>query len=600
MKKILATLLTATLVVANCVPAFAESSATGNGVVEYDNSEAVEYDVIQVPTVADSTYAFTLDPTGLLHTYDSSNYDAGTIYFNSQKTPASVEAAKSGVNLFTQSKEEVTDNEGVWEGIIDTQSSGTGDDITYSIKSVETGYFVWVPVATADNTYTKGSEGKFEALTKENIENWFDFDGVEKTISLKKDHKVLPNVCDGKLYQNTYTAVTGNKISDSPTDRLSNYVTITDGAISAYPNLYKSVTSGNDTTYSAPAAGDVKYNPAVIANQGTTDKVTVINKSTKAKVVKATVTLSNVEGITFKENDNSYTDDTAASMYVAATNDTTTEKLVYDANSKTAKATYTVNLAAPTIGEITYMSATQTNAATGGHDYAKYEANGTEYGSDSFYIKASANPNGATAWNTLLKNVTATTRPTFSIVYSVDNNNSGKTITFHANYTDADPETATASTGADGKVTAPSTITRDGYSLEGWYEDAECTPAKKVDLTAKTFAADADLYANWTSNNVAPSISPASYDVTAGNGVEVTVNLGSGNLAAESITSITYKNANNQDRTMATTDYTFADGKISIASSVVDGLFTNNVASRAYTVTFNNNATATFTLVTTN
>ena len=62
-KKITATLLTATLVVANCVPAFA-AGVTGSGVVEYDDSKAVVYDSVTFPTLTEGKYDFAIDPTG--------------------------------------------------------------------------------------------------------------------------------------------------------------------------------------------------------------------------------------------------------------------------------------------------------------------------------------------------------------------------------------------------------------------------------------------------------------------------------------------------------------------------------------------------------
>ncbi len=98
------------------------------------------------------------------------------------------------------------------------------------------------------------------------------------------------------------------------------------------------------------------------------------------------------------------------------------------------------------------------------------------------------------------------------------------------------------------------------------------------------------------SDDAAPSISTASYTMTSGQPVDITVNFGSGSLAATSITGITYKNSTGADRTLATSDYTVEGTTLTIKSSVVDNLLTNNVNSRTYTVTFNNDATATFTL----
>jgi hypothetical protein len=388
--------------------------ANGAGIVEYDNSEAVAYDVIEVPTIADSTYDFTLDPTSQLHKYMPSEYGEGTVYFTSIGTRASIEG-KTGVTLYTQSKVEVEYDEDstVWSDIVATVE----DD---EIATVNAGYFVWVPDtanATAQTgAYAKGLPGKFVEITKDNIGNWLELNGDagNKKIALKDTFKVAPNVCDGKVYQLAYTAVTGNKITDSDVDPLSNYVTIEDDEISEFINLY------TDDEGTAATADDVTYTAEEPVNQGITDTVTVINKSTKAKTVTAVVTMSNVTGITFNETSTFANDDTDASMYIAATNGTITKALAASANGATASATYTVDLAAPTIEEITYMKAeNDKNAATGGHNYARYEANGTVYGSDSFYITAAANTEGADAWDEWAKTVTAETRPEINIVYTV-------------------------------------------------------------------------------------------------------------------------------------------------------------------------------------
>lgn len=406
MNKLLALAMAGVMTLGNGIVVFAEDGVTGNGVVEYDNSEAVAYDIVEVPTVAASTYNFTLDPTGQLHTFQPAQYDEGTVYFSSIGTRASVEG-KTGVTLYTQSKSAVAATNGVWGSIV-TVTDG-------AISAVAPGYFVWVP-DTADEAYDAGKPGKFVELTTSNIGNWFELkgDAADANIGLKDDYKADPNVCDGKIYQNTYTAVTGNKITDSDTDPLGNYVTITDDAPTAFPNLYTS------NTGTAATAADVEYTAAEVVNQGRTDAVTVINKSTNAKTVTATVTMSNTTGITFNNSATYANDDDDASMYVTATNGTTTNALVAAADGASATATYTVDLAAPTIGEITYMAA-GTNSATGGHNYARYEANGTTYGSDSFYITATANSNAAAkdAWNEWAAGVTSTTRPKINIIYTV-------------------------------------------------------------------------------------------------------------------------------------------------------------------------------------
>lgn len=414
-KRFLAVAMTAVMTVGSSTAALAANEGvTGNGIVEYDNSEDIAYDIaaVDVPTLTASKYNFTLDPTGQLHTYNPSNYDEGTVYFSSTDTRASIKA-KENVSLFTQSKKAVEPTSGVWNGIVKTVAEK-------AITEVESGFFVWVP-DTANETYTAGKPGKFVEITKDNIGNWFelaapDTDG-DTTIKLKPDYKFGANVCDGKVYQLSYDAVSNNTITDSDTDPLSKYVTIENDAPTAFPNLYKD----NSGEKVAATAADIEYTAAKTKNQGRTDAVTVINKSTKAKTVTAKVTMKNISNITFKD-ENAYDDDTDASMYVAATDGTTANTFALEASADgaTANATYSVDLAAPTITEITYMTS-ETNEETGGHNYARYEAYGTVYNSDSFYITASANSSAEAkdAWDEWAKEVTDETRPEINIVYTV-------------------------------------------------------------------------------------------------------------------------------------------------------------------------------------
>ena len=68
-------------------------------------------------------------------------------------------------------------------------------------------------------------------------------------------------------------------------------------------------------------------------------------------------------------------------------------------------------------------------------------------------------------------------------------------------------DTASMTTGTDGRLTALPTPTRDGYTFDGWYTAAD--GGEKV--TAETvFTADATVYAHWT-ENVTP---PATYTIT--------------------------------------------------------------------------------------
>lgn len=99
-----------------------------------------------------------------------------------------------------------------------------------------------------------------------------------------------------------------------------------------------------------------------------------------------------------------------------------------------------------------------------------------------------------------------------------------------------------------------------------------------VTTVGSATSADTGTTAN---TNAAPSIATTSY--AAGNSdIVVTVDLGSGTLAATDISSITFvKNGNTN--TLADTKYTFEDNKLTFKAEYVSGL----TATRAHTITFN-------------
>lgn len=95
--------------------------------------------------------------------------------------------------------------------------------------------------------------------------------------------------------------------------------------------------------------------------------------------------------------------------------------------------------------------------------------------------------------------------------------------------------------------------------------------------------------------SAAPSIAKTTYTIKAGTAVEIPVNLGAGSKAATGISKITFvKNGASND--LATTNYTFADGVLTISATAVDGIFAAGVESRDYTITFNDAAQTTVTI----
>jgi hypothetical protein len=420
-KRILALVVAGVMVVGSSLTAFAaedDGTVDGTGAVEYDNSEALEYDKVMVPVIKDLTsYNFTLDPNGLLHTYMPSTYDDSLIYFTAEDTPETIEPAES-ITLYEKVKDEVADTDGAYADVAKALSEKKD-----SITEIEDGpFYVWAPDTTTsveDGNYTKGYMGKYIELSAENINLYFDVDDAEGlTIKPKQDHLAMPDVFDGKLYTDSYVAIDGNKIEISAQTKLADYgITVEDGEITEATGLFKS-----DTGTAVDVEADLVYTAATTKAKNSTDKVYVVNKSTKAKTVKAVVTMTNASGITFNPTSTFEDDDENASMYLAATNGSgtgsTTAALEASEDGATAKATYTLDLAAPTATDITYMDSTLSDV-TGGHNYFRFAPQTVNYNDDAFYLTAMINANGADAWEEWAGKVTETTRPKLNIVYSV-------------------------------------------------------------------------------------------------------------------------------------------------------------------------------------
>ncbi|MCH5259078.1 MAG: hypothetical protein J1F18_04955 [Lachnospiraceae bacterium] len=95
----------------------------------------------------------------------------------------------------------------------------------------------------------------------------------------------------------------------------------------------------------------------------------------------------------------------------------------------------------------------------------------------------------------------------------------------------------------------------------------------------------------------APSIAATTYTMTAGTAVKVPVDLGAGDLAATGISKITYEKSGTE-RDLEATNYTFANGILTIEASYVDSLLSASISSREFTITFDDAAktTVSFTL----
>ncbi len=521
MKKIIATLLTATLVVANCVPALA-AGVDGQGAVEYDNSVEITYDKIQVPVLTPAKYNFTLDPTDNLATYNSAEYTETNsgVYFKSQKTAAKIEQQASDdanyKDLYTLSKAAVAADAADWKEVV---TAVTEDEA--KTPTVTGGYYVWTPADfTAqelhEGTTATGQKGDYTELTPSNIKTYFNISEADNdgkfTITAKADHLATETcVFDGKLYKATYTAMSAAISDNPPTNDFDEYVELNaDGkTIKTVKGVYVAKDGGG---YELATVANIKFTPAEIKYQAVTDKVVVTNKSTKKKTVKAVVTMSNVDGLLFKteDGDDIFTGDKTASVLFKATDGTAANDAILTKGETTATATYELDVDGATVTPIKYQGGL--NPKTGGHNYFNYEAVGTHYYSNSFWLTAKANTNSdddtLAAWKAYGKAVEdayaneTSAAPKINIVYTVTDFQDSYAVTFKPNYdgaTVADQTESGITTNPTGTAAkAAFEEARSGWTVTGWATSAS---GEAVDLS--TITAATTLYAKWSQNTFA-------------------------------------------------------------------------------------------------
>jgi hypothetical protein len=100
--------------------------------------------------------------------------------------------------------------------------------------------------------------------------------------------------------------------------------------------------------------------------------------------------------------------------------------------------------------------------------------------------------------------------------------------------------------------------------------------------------AGTEITINLEANGQVPSISGNEYTMTRGEAVEIDVDLGSGDLKATGVSSITFTRDSGEKATLSTNNYSFAEGKIKISSDYILSLINSGIISRDYIITFNN------------
>ncbi len=180
-----------------------------------------------------------------------------------------------------------------------------------------------------------------------------------------------------------------------------------------------------------------------------------------------------------------------------------------------------------------------------------------------------------------------------------------KSLTFTPTYEFIDAAAAAAVTqsAAAFKTTYAEVLALTVDDVEGTAEELaaiNAAAAAFADLSAEVKAIlaedeiDAEFFealaeASEAAADVAPSIATTTYDYTAGEDVEVIVNLGGGDSAATGITSVTFDNSGSVT-SLPSTRWYYSDGKLIFDSSYTTAL---NGKTRAHTVTFNDSSATT-------
>ena len=172
-----------------------------------------------VPTIDEGTYNFTLDPQGLLNTYNPEEYDTPqTMYFKTKNSPASIEIVDSSVyeaDFYYKTK--VND-----DAHLNSTEAGKGlknavQVADSAIVDVEEGFYLWVPDASSEEKIAEGA-GRFESITKDNINHYYDIiytsDGTSIDSISAVSSKTLTTVTDGHIYRDGYLKIDTDHIAD--------------------------------------------------------------------------------------------------------------------------------------------------------------------------------------------------------------------------------------------------------------------------------------------------------------------------------------------------------------------------------------------------
>ncbi len=259
---------------------------------------------------------------------------------------------------------------------------------------------------------------------------------------------------------------------------------------------------------------------------GTSVDLTVTNKSSHSVNVSATAKATVGSGETMMDlvASDAVTGTDAVKLYLGLTVGSDTKALTADADGVTATASVA---GVPDNFEVVSKS-------DGTFEYKVKDGADSETG-DKAWKTTTINMTGKV--NTVTDVGTAKA-PTVAVTWTYADPTANYTVTYNANYDNADPATATESVANGAHPTGTSTgITRAGYTLAGWMTSA--TGTETVDLD--TISAATTLYAKWTQNAAAPSATATQAVLEADKTAAITVDLGVGNKAATTVTGFVNK-----------------------------------------------------------
>jgi len=428
-----------------------ETTSENKTIIENDNSKAPVYTAVELPTINDGTYDFSIDRDKLLAKYDyEGSYDpASHVYFNVVKDPATLEHGtvtdgttytlnKKVFNVDTkQADDDVTEATPTFITTLTTNAELVSDDAlaaakTYIGTAANQVYYVWQPVEYAEGD-EKAAEarGQYVKIDDTNIANIIEIEvgGTTEaptyTYVLKNDHDSGEFIWDGNIYKEAFVALSATEavgyvkaekaaVGDTYT------ITVPDPATAAPEDvLYLGTKVGEaDATYAAVTDGTtLKYTPATFQYKDISDAATVENKSTTPIAVKVEINVTDDTGINYVDADN-VSDTEKASIYLAIKSGDNVAA-VKDSN---ATAYYVLDGA--TNKTMVYQVTDEKVNATGSHEYAQFELPNPVYNKATFTIEADVNEAEAAdaAWKTYIDSLTATdatvTKPTIDVVYS--------------------------------------------------------------------------------------------------------------------------------------------------------------------------------------